>query len=178
MAVFTILATGVSAVAVYYVVRTYRETVLSNERQLRAYINVSTEAAYGDDKGAFLITIKFTNRGQTPAYDTKIKSEWNSEGFETADNISFGETPSRGTIGPNESGTRVFTTKDNQAPGAHLTPHECRQIRSGELPLWVYGSVHYTDAFGKDRFTNFRYKFRGGGDTAGLMVCEEGNESN
>jgi hypothetical protein len=157
-------------------VKTMEDTA---ERQLRAYIHVGG----GKDKGPILdapdgpeVWLLLKNTGQTPAYKVE---HW----------IKAGILPyplNSDLTGPDES---AKMTKIVLPPGVEMnlfwktgTPLERAQIdaiRDGtECRLYVWGEVHYLDAFDKPRFTKFR--FMHGGPTRGVDIeaCEEGNDAN
>ena len=76
-------------------------------------------------------------------------------------------------------------SKPTLAPGAFLyhmvegigTLDAAQQaaFNSKRLAFYVFGQILYKDAFGKERFTNYRF-IKTGGDAA-LRYCEEGNET-
>jgi hypothetical protein len=61
-----------------------------------------------------------------------------------------------------------------------LIPEQIAALRDGMMTLWVYGEIHYRDAFGIDRFTRYRFQIGGGVGIQGvnLAISEEGNEEN
>jgi hypothetical protein len=57
---------------------------------------------------------------------------------------------------------------------------EIKAWESGEKSLFVWGRINYEDAFGKPRFTAFRYVMpkEGTGPEGGkFRTCREGNEA-
>lgn len=149
------------------------------ERQLRAYVfPISVrllDFAIGSAPRAE-ITIK--NTGQTPAYDCTVIASIYRIGLPLVGAFPNPDVPTRmsaGSVGPGmERHPKPSLTKA-------LSEDDHTAVREGKEAIFVFGRVNYVDAFGKPRFTNFRYEF--GRENArrndgSLHVCVAGNESN
>jgi hypothetical protein len=124
--------------------------------------------------GKHIISVELKNSGQTPAFGYEayigvgvfeIGKEPSTvalpEGMET----SRGDLPTGGEIelGGHESSIPQDTVL---------------KIVNEVEALYVYGKVSYQDAFGKSRFTVFRFVSRGEMFTKGrFMACARGNEA-
>jgi hypothetical protein len=63
---------------------------------------------------------------------------------------------------------------------ARLAENELEGIRVGSYAVYVWGRIEYKDAFGMDRFTNYRMKYSGlwpPVGSANLTFCDGGNET-
>jgi len=147
----------------------------SARRQLRAYVFVSTAEIDIDDPQNLRASVSIKNSGQTPAYDLINRG-----------GVTIGEVPlrealrprdreaslSKSALGPGEVLGKYFGTRP-------LTPDERAAVRSGSHAIYVYGEILYRDAFGRRRYS--RYRFMHGGEAPirhrHLVVCEEGNEA-
>jgi hypothetical protein len=70
------------------------------------------------------------------------------------------------------------TQQSHEAPA--LAAPQIAALNAGTMTLWVYGEIHYRDAFGSEHFTKYRFQIGGGVGIRDnrLAVCEEGNEEN
>jgi hypothetical protein len=121
------------------------------------------------------------NSGQTPAFDV-IHSA----------NICVQEYPPTSDLPAKDKSPVPFTTRTAIPPNGKtsktikiqqpLTDIEVANLIAGTHAIYVYGDIIYKDAFGKDRFTNFRLMYNGifaiMGTTTVMTICEEGNEAN
>jgi hypothetical protein len=135
------------------------------ERQLRAYVFAQVDCLKRvDNDWRCDITIK--NSGQTPAYKMtqKIRSEVLKD--PTEKNFDFKATP------PDES-------KSSMAPGGTITAsvkiEPPDQLAKGEY-LYVFGEIHYLDAFDKERHTKFRFYNDNTTPPGKMLVATLGNE--
>lgn len=144
----------------------------SAEKGLRAYIAIVNSTYSNDNKDRTLFEppniyiLHIENTGQTPAYNVKSNSTWDyvdgfdakwpvEKTFKTAEEIDA-ETSgagSRDTLGKgHEMRYRcVLSAKRN---GLSITDAFQFAIDK-KVTIFVYGTVTYTDAFKKDRYTNF-----------------------
>jgi hypothetical protein len=170
----------------------------SSERQLRAYVvaevgsivNIAnpvevpgvtltpTEARAAFPWGP-IAKIAIKNAGQTPAYHV---GHWGSICFREYPLASplpsnpHTARPMPSIMGPGTIATKLFLF------GPSLTPQQISDLRAGSGAVYVYGEVTYRDAFGNERFTNYRlmYHIIGGaiGVSTDLSFTEDGNEAN
>lgn len=127
------------------------------ERQLRAYVfpvNVDLSLSTTTPK----LTITYKNCGQTPAYDVTL---WTTTAaavyplLEEPRGPEIEPNASRGHIGPGES------IHCEAFPEPPITHDEIAHLLQGEGALYLYGVLHFTDAFKEKRAIKFCY-FRGG----------------
>jgi hypothetical protein len=146
------------------------------EKELRAYVSVDkAEIAGIESGGPPVATLTFKNSGQTPAYDlTGMGGIAMGTTFDSLPVPVGSPRQSRSSLPPGTS-TQWF-----HAAPRPLIPEQIAALRDGTMTLWVYGELHYRDAFGIDRFTRYRFQIGGGVGIQGvrLAVCEEGNEEN
>ena len=171
-----VLAVATVALAVFSL---FQAVIMSRtaRRQLRAYVFVTT-ADIGDIDDAQNVhaSVSIKNSGQTPAYDLINRGA-----------IDIRESPLKGDLLPRDRDAAMSKSAlgPGEVLGKHLgarplTPDERGAVRSGAQAIYVYGEVLYKDAFGKRRYS--RYRFMHGGTAAvrnrQLVVCEKGNEAN
>lgn len=136
------------------------------KRQLRAYMGVSEEMHVPGGKigGHGPVTFKpfMKNYGSTPAYDVWVES--NTGIFKKSEiGPSFHyrtkrtPNPSKGTMSPGQSNYIDCKSEED------ISDQDIKGINFSDNALFVYGTVHYHDAFTKPRKTNFCFeiKFRG-----------------
>ena len=152
--------------------------------QLRAYVVVSSAGITGgadDEETTPTAVVTIKNAGQTPAHDVVNVSGIAIDLFPPpptlrltitdGDFATVGRT--RETLGPGN------TTISSTSAGRLLMDDEKKGIIEGVGAIYVYGEIRYRDAFGKRRWTRYRFMMGGpvgirGGQLAG---CEEGNEA-
>ncbi|MEX1179627.1 MAG: hypothetical protein WEB63_02285 [Cucumibacter sp.] len=157
---------------------TLRQTRISDERQTRAYVGISSASIkYEMKKGRFALHVIAMNNGQTPAYDVRLKAEWYDADHGPTDH-SPPKGASRGTVNPSKEIQVQFNTDVADETEDVLTPEQCAAIFEAGTGIWLNGRIEYTDAFKKERFTNYRYKLYKRGTLYGLSATNEGNESN
>jgi hypothetical protein len=152
--------------------RLVRGTEKTAERQLRAYVGIvngNLDIEITDKAITARATIRVKNFGQTPAYDAMCKCGIeNATTFSEAINSKQISIVGKNTIFP-QADQRIMFGNNFVAP-------------PGELPFstFVFGQISYLDAFGRSRWTNFRFTahFGPGASRADLAPCEEGNEAN
>lgn len=136
------------------------------KRQLRAYMGVSEEMHVPGGKigGHGKVTFQpfMKNYGSTPAYNVWV--EGNAGIFKKSEigpsfhyRIKKTPNPSKGTMSPGQTNYIVCETEED------ISDQTIKGINFSDDALFVYGTVHYNDAFTKPRKTNFCFeiKFRG-----------------
>lgn len=191
-----VLSVGITGVGVYWVKETLTATTnavaeakrgadaafdavqVTSEtanRQLRAYVCLQTaELVEPEVRTGFSATLTFTNFGQTPAHDVRIRCR-------------------EVTIRPDAIRPQMLDFNDIKetepvviGPGAAfskgihniLDEDELTAIQKEEFVIWVYGDVRYTDVFKRTRSTTFClrvWRFRQPSERIG--PCEFGNVS-
>jgi hypothetical protein len=153
-----------------------------SERQLRAYVCVTDAEIheFGNPKPLeALVVVK--NAGQTPAY--RMTSHM---GIVSGVIIDHNHIPPAPLLNGGELyiGPGVEQELRMIADGV-LTPQEQQSIESGVATVYVYGDIHYWDAFGMERFVHFRQTTRSHHGTLrnriGSLVklfSAEGNDGN
>ncbi|MCB1431838.1 MAG: hypothetical protein KDK75_05175 [Alphaproteobacteria bacterium] len=177
MAVFSIVATGVSMWAVGLVKGTLDETRLARDAseraigeaqeannisramamlQLRAYLTVS-ECQHQALPDGYLLSVVIRNSGQTPAFGVRHQSESFASDYPNGGDRptpDVGDTHSSIT-GPGESITcsrRLYVDNMNRT---------IDDLTNSRVGLWIHGKVVYTDCFGDNHWLTFRYVLRG-----------------
>lgn len=196
------LALIAQVIAMAYQAKRLRETVsqmqVSEERQLRAYVGISsiaianvanplpptdgqsgpqTPAALTRDCGPIAF-VEIKNTGQTPAYNVLHGTGIGIHEFPLQDSLSMGEPSGHITKGVLPVGaTSDKTIIDDDL----LTLQEIEQLRAGTAKIYVYGVIIYEDVFKKVRHTYYRYMHPSVDNIIGvstrLTVCDEGNEA-
>lgn len=171
--------------------RLWKAGEIHSERQLRAYILVSEGRVFADHgmNRFFNISVgshpsskfQFKNFGQTPAYDLQILTEIVLEKWPLNPTkllpIDFNKGRSSEILGPGGVRDQSYTAPDGRPV---LTNEDITGLMNGSLAIFVYGEMHYKDAFGKDRITKYRYFTGGPMNLAGGMTLTahyDGNEA-
>tara|TARA_E500000305_G_scaffold106506_1_gene105229 strand:+ start:670 stop:1530 length:861 start_codon:yes stop_codon:yes gene_type:complete len=130
-----------------------RATELASERELRAYIGISSykiENATSGNTPTF--HVEFKNFGNTPAFDVRSRTKVYplARGKE---NFSLDASPMHrhGTINPKQEST--INTRLPEGLEWELTKVS---MRNKVVTLYSYGEIYYRDAFGKERETHYR----------------------
>lgn len=144
--------------------------------QLRAYVHVAsvTGALPNGEGGVFAVSVEVRNFGQTPARNVRTWLAVWPAGYPDAGD--FANAP------------RDLGVPATLAPGGHVSLiHGIGPIlswlatfRAGTHAVYAYGRITYTDAFGNERFTNYRlvcYGPRVAGGNGAFDLCREGNEA-
>jgi hypothetical protein len=144
-----------------------------SERELRAYISITelgTEGFWPLSCPKTEAVIK--NCGKTPAFDFKILVAFDLHKI-PRDEFSLPKQidQCRGTIGPGVEITAGGISKKA------LTKEAYEGVIRGEGAAFFFGSIEYTDAFKKKRFTNFRYIGKATGKGIDWEATESGNDS-
>jgi len=140
----------------------------TSERQLRAYIGVNgmDVKVYPLEGGefAFIAHIEMKNFGQTPANEMSVWSEALIAGPDAKpfDMTKEPERPAGGSI--------AFPTAGfNVDKGWAVSAADKEALFKREKFVFLWGSVRYTDVFGKDRY--FRYRMQ---STGQIVIGTEG----
>lgn len=163
MALAAIIGMLLSAVGVFLVWTTFRETRRTadqaleanriaqdgQQRQLRAYLTFKS-VVVSFDENDWKLQIEWINAGQTPAYHVHTYADWIELESPIPDDFGFLPQPPRlgegvATIG---MGISVFGTCETDFPKALLSA-----IASGVRYGYIWGAVDYMDAFGVPRRT-------------------------
>ncbi|MBX7500266.1 hypothetical protein K3181_02255 [Qipengyuania sp. YG27] len=178
----SLIISTLSALAAFRALSSSRN---AEERQNRAYvfpdqIQVSSRNAPGVKaslRGIPMAALVIKNSGQTPAYNLV---HWT--GFElipVEDEASLTvpklERVSANTLPPGGVNHKpVFMDR-------RLTNEEKKSVRRGAMGLFVYGRIEFEDAFGIERFTNYRLVYTGQWpppEGASCFFSTGGNNSN
>lgn len=150
------------------------------ERQLRAYVHVvkawTTPEAKLHFPAPIWATVEIQNSGQTPAY--KVRQWCAVAGVD-------GKTPDKsnelkrggkqGSVGILAPGGKTIFYIPTSGP---LSIGEYAKLKDGTTILFVYGEVHYEDAFTVNRTTRFKLFLRDKGVSLGaLSQWSDGNEA-
>lgn len=122
-------------------------------RELRAYVFIDKILREMHHDSPFRVTVFVRNFGQTPAYGLTIESEMDFHAEERKEFVLPPQTnpdPSVTTIPPGGTGEHVLTHQ--------WTEKEFEFLKDGKSRFYFFGIIRYRDAFGKDRWTRFRYK--------------------
>jgi hypothetical protein len=146
------------------------------KRQLRAYISVSRASiSRFDDANGVEVEMVFKNFGVTPAYGLSAELQISYGPFPAKFNFDnqFTVYPiSRSIVGPGmELASRLRCPQE-------LSEKHIANLRDGQSVIYVFGFVHYIDAFGISRVCKVRYGAGGNIRAAEgcLIACQDGNE--
>jgi hypothetical protein len=197
------VAIGATIVAVLQfgaLVATIVVMMRTSRRQLRAYlfvetgdiINVATpfeptpegqeppRGAKRWPKMGPAAIMRVRNTGQTPAYDVLNWAAIELREYPLASPPPVRPPPNKNTTSFTV-GANVIITK-NVFITDPLTEEEVAALRANTKAIWVFGEIVYKDAFGRKRFTKYRYRHNGMtgniGVSAELTGADEGNQSN
>lgn len=109
------------------------------------------------------ISIGFKNTGRTPARNVQIAAHLEPLPKGQAPEPKLDKTQSRGVIPPN--GTLFLTISTGRKHAEGVTEQGLEAITSGELVIWVYGTVTYEDIFETRQATMFCYMLHPDGKT-------------
>jgi hypothetical protein len=137
----------------------------TSKRELRAYVFM--EGGEVPNNAGFFTRLFLRNNGQTPAYNVVVLIS--EDIFPTGEQDVFPIIPPRNppstVLQPQEY--RAFTFP---APN----PTDRRLVELGKSMYFIWGEVLYTDAFGTDHHTKFRFYVGGDGR---VRLYHEGNEA-
>jgi hypothetical protein len=169
----------------------------SSQRQLRAYVmnesgsivniadppittglNVPTDARITHPGWGPIAMIQIKNTGQTPAFRVE---HWGAMCFREYPLTSTlpikqpGGKPIYSILGPGIPSTKFLRF------GPRLTDEETAALMAGTGAIYVYGDIHYEDAFKCKRSTRYRLMYHQMGGAIGvstdLTFTEEGNDA-
>jgi hypothetical protein len=109
------------------------------------------------------ITIGFKNTGRTPARNVQIAAHLEPLPQGQMPDPNLEKTQSRGVIPPNGTIFVVISTGRKHAEG--VTEQGLKAITTGELVIWVYGTITYDDIFETRQATMFCYMLHPDGKT-------------
>lgn len=150
------------------------------KRQLRAYVCVTAAEirTFGTSEPLEAV-IQTKNAGQTPAYE--MTARLGIAAMSDANNLPPPkESPGATYVGPNTD--HYFTVPTNNV----LKPEQQQMVERGDVAIYVYGDLHYRDAFKVERYVHFRLRTRNNGNTllerngavVKLSPDEKGNDAN
>jgi hypothetical protein len=119
------------------------------------------------------MTLGFKNTGRTPARNVQIASQIDALPKGHAPQPKLDKGYSRGIIPP--EGTVFVSIGNGRSSGEGLTQQELQAISSGDLVVWVYGTLTYDDVFEVRQATIFCYRLQPDGRT--FAVAEIYNEA-
>jgi hypothetical protein len=147
------------------------------ERQLRAYVLPQKAVAKVMKLGhSPEIRVEFRNSGQTPAYGLTNNMQG---GFQRPGDpdavLKWGDRVSKATVAPNTK-LIAFGGETTMLP---LTQASFDGVKEGRFIFYVCGETRYTDAFGNNRTTRYRYMFddRTGLREGRMMAAPYGNSA-
>lgn len=181
---------AITAIIAFAAVIQWRETRITAERQLRAYVLNSSASLYDGSTmpnaivnraGQPAVVLIITNHGQTPAYqvnhwaEIEVAPRVNEERM----SVPSGHASAQAFIlGPSGTGTAMRWL------GRPITPQEQAAIINGTYAIYAYGRVEYLDAFKQRRWSTYRLRYSGsawppiGGGSMSMDFCEGGNDAN
>jgi hypothetical protein len=150
----------------------------SAQRQLRAYVHVSSPVRVGPHEAAPGFSLEVKNFGQTPArkgtfwYMTAKGDYHEISGFDKPPGVGIG----RFELAP--LGVMTIAGANSIEPKMRLTDEEMIRFQGGTFAFFVFGEFTYIDVFDKRRTTKFRLRYgRDSIANSRLSNCEEGNDS-
>lgn len=159
MAVFSLLAT---IAATGLLIWTFKETRSTSRRELRAYIFPENVGIYclinqipETENGKIGSTVHIKNTGQTPAYNVKHVSHLAI--WEQADEVNL--VPDSLVGAPSNSMPPGGIVTASRRMKTKITKRQQSGLNKGKLAIYVYGRIEYTDAFGNDQFTLYKFGF-------------------
>jgi hypothetical protein len=180
LAAFNFLLVLVTSGLIFIGWKTIRKMRDTEERQLRAYVFASPgnltrpimrnlPGLPAASKWSYVVTFK--NSGQTPAYDFHHFTISDVFDLPTPEENFTVVTEGHISKAALPAGETVSTINSHQ-----VTVEEWDAIRAGRKMFYVFGEIHYVDAFKVQR--TVRYRFMHGRDQGptDLMYCETGNE--
>ena len=154
--------------------RSIEHARLATERELRAYISVETfKIGAFHEPGKFGIILKIINTGKTPAYELVFQSNSIRDSLDGKfiPKVSHSGDGSKTTVG---AGRELYGTEECDG----LSKDEVLSLINKQNTLFLYGSVMYKDAFGKNRETTFRFFLSEvQKDSFALLMHADGNVS-
>lgn len=137
------------------------------KRQLRAYMGIlDCEISGVEETGAFVLTARLQNAGQTPAYKVRLAGESFAAEYPLKDERDFLPI-SEGYDAPVNPGHDICCAKRISTTSFDQT---MQYVLTGELGLYIQGICTYEDAFGQSQETKFRYVFAGQPASIGMLM--------
>jgi len=109
------------------------------------------------------VTLVLRNNGRTQARNVQIATHIDPLAKGRVPEPKLERAEDRGIIPPN--GTLLFNIKRGCGPSEGLTEQCLQGIFSGDLVVWVYGTIHYEDVFDTRQATMFCYMLQPDGKT-------------
>jgi hypothetical protein len=147
------------------------------ERQLRAYIGIEdVKILYANEEWQPNIRITYKNFGKTPAYnlENRCKTVFSIVGEPSFDDLRK-ESGNISDIWPSQERTTTIMMART------IFDMFKKAVENKGIRFFVYGEIHYRDAFGAPRWTKYRLQLDP--DDEGIkedafIFCAKGNESN
>ena len=171
---FTFVLLAVSGFQGYLLKQSVDLARNTSEKQLRAYVVCAGGEMTDARKPNTSLTITARNTGQTPARDVQMITQFTVRDPDWDGPFEFTLEPaSMSVLGP---GMELENSKTFDVP------LEMRKLlEDGKKVIWIWGTVRYTDVFGVDRYTNFRF-LEGGANGfhvgTALTFSTHGNDAN
>jgi hypothetical protein len=171
----TYLIAGATLIQAVALIWTIVFMVGNGRRQLRAYVHVS-EAQFASFAADGIYMINYKNTGQTPALDVASDISVMFARFPLDEPLDAKGTGNKGVITLGRDGEGHVRL---EAP-RRLTVEEYENVQNGKSAVFVFGTIKYSDVFGKSHATTYRYYI--GGDqgirTDGFMAAHpDGNNA-
>ena len=154
----------------------------SSEKELRAYVFVTSSSIVDFADGVSTIHLTVENLGKTPAYKVRIYQDFSIRAFDMADEWTpdIEKVVSKKDLGPSAK----IPISDNYI----FDVATIMRIHEKTEAFFIFGEIRYCDAFGERRTTKYRLFLGGpkgiytakddtGKDIALLNVHQNGNES-
>jgi len=175
------LATSILGIATWKLWRSTDKLVAGAEStaktQLRAYVAVcDVKILYADGEWQPNIRVTYQNYGKTPAHEVENRMDYF---FQIAGTPSFKDLkqkdPRTMYLAPSQDRTTSLIIR--QVDWILFKDAVAKKA----VAVFVYGEIHYADAFGEPRWT--RYRLQLAPDDEGIkedsfVLCAEGNEAN
>lgn len=139
----------------------------------RAWVGVEGFDGKAEIDKRLIITVALKNTGKTPAINLTVS--------ENATPVDAGKEPplidipvehSQGMLFPNQLYTVPLNVTSRRTQG--LDAHDYQLITSGAVVIYAYGTITYSDVFGRKHWTKFCSYLAPGG---GFNVCKTHNET-
>ena len=110
----------------------------------------------------FVVSLNFSNSGKTPATGLTTQMAVDPEPKGVRPNFEKLPAPlSRGVLQPNAIGwIDINPVTDSSGDGKPLGKTGYDVIYRGDMVIWVYGIIHYSDVFAFRHWTTFCYTFQ------------------
>lgn len=145
------------------------------QRQLRAYISVTTASIEFPEPGRPKATLTFKNAGQTPAHDVQV---WIHQWAATYPlKITLPTPPRDFTMAKNTLGAGAHCYMTNEAPQPIFNEPYLNLVGTSQGTIYVYGEISYVDVFGERHTQQYRLMYGGSEPVVPgtLKPCASGN---